>query len=214
MNTHISNRRTGRPGSAMSVSAEAKTVYLAVRLIVNLSISALGLILLTGCGSPGLPAPEFVKPRLVPNNWVADYSYEEPIGLYLRSQASIAISNSKKPIIYVFDDRSGGCVTFRHRVQNGVFGALFDDKHVIMLSHRYFHSAVRSINGRNESSLDVIGALIPIDENGNLAGPAMNGLVGNGLNQQFQLRLLERYFEQVYGGQQQSPPSDTSELNR
>ncbi len=173
-------------------------VKLFSRFLIALYFCTVSLAALPGCApnTPLVLGP--YQPKQVPSGWVADFSYTESLSSYLKTQASVAKSRSKKPLIYVFDDRYGPCMLFRRRADYKGIQVLFDDKHVIMLNHNYIHWLVRSYDEIESSGLDQIGILVRIDDSGFPLRPIISHFVEHSNGRADQLHYLKHTFERIY----------------
>ena len=108
-------------------------------------------------------------PGYAPRGWAHDFSYEEPLDPYLQRQAAKAKLLDKRPLVYVF----AGWRTPRSRgrglrlYDTGKLSALFDDKHVILISSTYLKDLASNAEVNSGNPYPRAGAFIPLDETGN-----------------------------------------------
>ncbi len=168
-----------------------------MRLASTIGSYSLALTILQACAS-ATPSPDSYKTILVPAGWVADFSYAEPLEVYLRKQAAVARARGKEPIIYVFDDVRGSCKRFRRHASIGELSTLFENKHVVMINRRYIHQVVGRDENVEVSPLNKMGTFIPIDRNGDIIGPAITGFTDMVCSRTAQHHILKVAFDRIY----------------
>lgn len=84
--------------------------------------------LLCACASSNLdPSPEKYLTEDIPDGWIADFSYREPLGQYIREQAHRALAVGKLPLVYFYSDDSGFCEYVRRQARSDYFQPIFQD---------------------------------------------------------------------------------------
>jgi len=138
--------------------------------------------------------------NFVPQDWISDFTYEEPLQGYLQRHATIARELGKRPLVFLFADWCQPCRRIRNRMQNKRMVALFQDKYIVMINYDYIQHQVDRKNDICCNPFRAVPAFIPIGVNGDFVGPAIYGDAWRDNIPHDDLHALERYFEFIDTG--------------